>query len=63
MSNLQIIAELCDICELQSRIIRAKSSAMEQMGAAVMEEEKESAKRRLNCLIGVEEAPDDLGAR
>lgn len=30
MSNLQMIAELCDIVQLQAKIIRAQSEALEQ---------------------------------
>ena len=33
MSNLQIIQELCGICDMQNRIIRAQSDALAQLGA------------------------------
>lgn len=39
MSNLQIIEELCGIVQLQAKIIRAQSEALEQLGAVTMEEE------------------------
>lgn len=39
ISNLQIIEELCGIVQLQAKIIRAQSEALEQLGAVTMEEE------------------------
>ena len=59
MSNLQIIEELCRICEAQSFIIRAQASALEQVGAVVMEEERADIGRALSALIGHDEAPDE----
>jgi len=57
MSNLQIIEELCRICEAQNHIIKAQASALEQMGAVVMEEERAGISRALTALIGHDEAP------
>ena len=59
MSNLEIIEELCRICEAQSFIIKAQAEALEQVGAVVMEEEREGADRALTALIGHDEAPDE----
>lgn len=60
VSNLQIIEELCRICEAQSFIIKAQADALEQVGAVVMEEERADVGRALNALIGHDEAPDDV---
>lgn len=59
MSNLQIIEELCRICEAQSFIIKAQAEALEQIGAVVMEEERADVGRALSALIGHDEAPDE----
>lgn len=61
MSNLQIIDELCRICEAQSFIIKAQAEALEQVGAVAMEEERADVGRALSALIGRDEAPDDVG--
>ena len=39
MSNLQIIEELCEIVQIQVKIIRAQSEALAQLGAEVMADE------------------------
>ena len=62
MSNLQIIEELCRICEAQSFIIKAQASALAQVGAVVMEEERADVSRALTALIGHDETPDDAEA-
>jgi len=58
VSNLQIIAELCKICNDQSRIISAQAAALEQLGAVCMEEERAEVEQRKTLLIGRDEAPD-----
>lgn len=50
MSNLQIIEELCSIVELQTKIIKAQSDSMAQMGAEVMENEIAQAAERASRL-------------
>ena len=60
MSNLQIIEELCRICEAQSYIIKAQADALAQMGAVVMEEEQADVDRALTALIGHGEMPDKI---
>lgn len=55
MSNFQIIAELCSINALQSKIIQEQAAALAQVGAAVAEEEQAEAAARLNALFGAEE--------
>ena len=62
MSNLQIIEELCHICEAQSFIITAQAEALEQAGAVVMEEERADVARALSALIGHDEVPDEVDA-
>lgn len=62
MSNLQIIAELCRICEAQSYIIKAQADALAQVGAVVMEEERADVGRALAALIGRDEVPDEAEA-
>lgn len=58
MSNLQIIEELCGICDMQANIIREQAAALEQLGAVAMEEERAAADRRMTALLGHGEAPD-----
>lgn len=52
MSNLQMISELCDIVQLQAKIIRAQSEALEQLGAVTMAEEIAEAAERASRLCG-----------
>lgn len=59
MSNLQIIEELCRICEAQNHIIKVQASALAQVGAVVMEEERADVSRALTALIGHDETPDE----
>lgn len=58
MSNLQIIEELCRICAAQNTIIKAQADALEQVGAVVMEEERDEVNRSLIAMIGHDDAPD-----
>jgi len=60
VSNLQIIEELCRICEAQSFIIKAQAEALAQVGAVVMEEERADVGRALTALIGNDEVPDEV---
>lgn len=59
VSDLQIIEELCRICEAQSFIIKAQADALAQVGAVVMEEERADVGRALTALIGHDEVPDE----
>lgn len=59
MSNLQIIEELCRICEAQSFIIKAQADALAQVGAVVMEEERADVGCTLTALIGHDEYPNE----
>ena len=52
MSNLQMIAELCDIVQLQAKIIKAQSEALEQLGAEMMADEIAQAAERASRLCG-----------
>ena len=51
MSNLQIIEELCAIVELQTKIIKAQSDSLAQLGAEVMADEIAEAKERASRLF------------
>lgn len=59
MSNLEIIEELCGICAAQNEIIRAQSTALENLGAVVMEEKRAEVEARFTAMIGAGEAPDE----
>ena len=59
VSNLQIIEELCRICEAQNYIIKAQADALAQVGAVVLEEERADVGRALTALIGRDEIPDE----
>ncbi len=50
MSNLQIIEELCAIVQLQSKIIKAQSDSLAQLGAEVMANEISEAEERASRL-------------
>lgn len=58
MSNLEIIEELCRICQAQNYIIKAQADALGQVGAVMMEEERADIGNSLAALIGREEVPD-----
>ena len=58
MSDLQIIHELCRICEVELNIIRAQADALAQYGVMVMEEERAGVNRDLATLIGCGETPN-----
>lgn len=59
MSNLQIIEELCRICEAQSKIIKEQAYVLEQYDEIIMEEERADVNIALNALISHDEAPDE----
>lgn len=59
VSNLEVIEELCRICEAQSFIIKAQADALAQVGAVVMEEERADVGRALTAMIGHDEAMDE----
>lgn len=50
MSNLQVIEELCGIVQLQAKIIKAQSEALEQLGAETMADEIAEARERAGRL-------------
>lgn len=52
MSNLELIAELTDICIRQAEIIKAQRYILEQFGGQVKEEEALAAQNRLRELVG-----------
>jgi len=56
MNKLQVIDELCRICSMQARIIAEQAKALEQLGAVVMEEEREEVSKHYRAL------GEDLGS-
>ncbi|MCM1059103.1 MAG: hypothetical protein NC452_02290 [Eubacterium sp.] len=59
MSNLQIIEELCRICEVQSNIIKEQAYVLEEYGEVIMAEERARVNTDLNALISHDEDPDE----
>ena len=57
MSNLQIITELCGICQDLARIVSEQQSVLAQHDALCMEAEIARAKDRYTALIGHDEWP------
>lgn len=56
---METIKKFCEIAELQNRIIQSQASALEQLGAVVMEDERETAHAEYIRLLGADETPDD----
>lgn len=52
MTNMELIAELSDICKRQAEVILAQRYVLEQFGAQVEEEEALAARNRLRELVG-----------
>lgn len=52
VGNLELIAELSDICIRQAEIIKAQAYVLEQFGAQVREEEALAEQNRLRELVG-----------
>ncbi|WP_295761171.1 hypothetical protein [uncultured Oscillibacter sp.] len=52
MSNIELIAELTDICIRQAEIIKAQQYIIEQFGEQVREEEALAQRNRLRELVG-----------
>lgn len=52
MSNIELIAELTDICIRQAEIIKAQQYVIEQFGEQVREEEALAERNRLRELAG-----------
>lgn len=52
MTNMELIAELSDICKRQAAVILAQRYVLEQFGAQVEEEEALAARNRLRGLVG-----------
>lgn len=50
--NLSVVQELCTICQKQNDIIMAQADALAQVGAMVMEEERQTTSQRLAELVG-----------
>ena len=61
MNDREIINELCDICMIQSTIIKAQTDALAQVGAYIMEDEKAQACERLAALIDSDKPPEEEG--
>lgn len=58
MSEHQVIEELCRICETLIHIVKVQASALAQLGAVVLEEERAEADRALAAVIGHDETPN-----
>lgn len=58
MSNLQMIEALCLLCEEQSRLIRAMSLRLGELGDTALRDEIKAANDRYVEIIGSNEAPD-----
>lgn len=52
MSNIELIAELTDICTRQAENIKAQQYVIEQFGEQVREEEALAQRNRLRELVG-----------
>lgn len=52
MSDVELIAELTDICIRQAEIIKAQAYMLEQFNAEVMEEERLRELNRLRSIAG-----------
>lgn len=59
MSNLQMIEALCMLCEEQSRIIRAMSLRLGELGDTALWDEIAAADARYAEIIGSNEIPDE----
>lgn len=58
MSNIQMISELCGICESLIRIVEAQRKALAQHDALVLEDEIAKTRSRYNDALGAGEWPD-----
>ena len=52
MSNLQMIEALCQLCEAQSKIIRAQAARLAELGAVCMTDEIAAADKLYQSIIG-----------
>ena len=52
MSNLQMIEALCQLCEAQSKIIRAQAARLAELGAVCMTDEIAEADKLYQSIIG-----------
>ena len=52
MSDVELIAELTDICIRQAEIIKAQADMLEQFNTEVMEEERLRELNRLRSIAG-----------
>ena len=50
MSDIQVIEDLCHICEVQNAIIKAQANALAQHGAVMMEDERVAVDHALTVL-------------
>lgn len=60
MSNLQMIQALCLLCEEQSRLIRAMTLRLGELGDTAMTDEITAADKRYRAIIGANELPDTI---
>lgn len=57
MGVLQTIESLCEICVLQSKIIRALCLRLGELGAVYMTDEIAEADKKLRQILGSDEEP------
>ena len=58
MSQIELIAELTDICIRQAEIIKAQAYLLAQLGAEIQEEEALRERNRLKAITGGWEGED-----
>jgi hypothetical protein len=63
MSNVELIAELTDICIRQAEIIKAQADILEQLGAEAREEEALTQRNRLEAITGAQMRPETVDRR
>ena len=61
MGSLWLIEELCGICAEMSRIIQVQATALAQLGAGCMEEDRTETLRRFSSLIDGRETQNQQG--
>lgn len=60
MSNLQLIAALCTLCEEQARVMRAAFLRLGELGDTSLKDEIAAADARYREIIGGDETPNEF---
>lgn len=61
MSNLLMIEALCNLCEEQSRLIRAMCMRLGELGDTALQDEIAAADEHFRRIIGAGETPEITG--